>query len=85
MLAPNRTRQTDDEPAPKPGPRLPRPTGSDNAARLARRLRFRFRDLGLLRTALTQRSILHEVSLAGISTARTAAMTNERLEFLGDA
>lgn len=85
MLAPNRGRQTEEEPDPKPGPRLPRPMGSDNAARLARRLRFRFRDLGLLRTALTHRSILHEVAQAGISTARTAAMTNERLEFLGDA
>ncbi|MFT4039485.1 MAG: ribonuclease III [Thermomicrobiales bacterium] len=85
MLAPNRTRATEMDPAGKPGPKLPRTTGTDNAARLARRLRFRFRDLGLLRTALTHRSILHEVALAGVSTARTAAMTNERLEFLGDA
>jgi ribonuclease-3 len=66
------------------GGRLPRPTGSDNAARLARALQFRFRDLGLLRTALTHRSILHEVATAGI-TGSTAGLTNERLEFLGDA
>ncbi len=38
-----------------------------------------------MRTALTHRSILHEVASAGISTARPAALTNERLEFLGDA
>ena len=86
MLAPNRHKGTEQaEDVSKAGPRLPRPVGADNAARLARLLRFRFRDLGLLRTALTHRSILHEVSLSGISNARTAAMTNERLEFLGDA
>jgi ribonuclease-3 len=34
---------------------------------------------------LTHRSILHEVASAGISTAHPAALTNERLEFLGDA
>jgi ribonuclease III len=70
---------------PKPAHKLPRPTGPDNAARLARALHFRFRDLGLLRTALTHRSILHELAGAGISTAHPAALTNERLEFLGDA
>ena len=70
---------------PKPGKKLPRPVGPDNAARLARALHFRFRDLGLLRTALTHRSILHEVASAGISTEHPAALTNERLEFLGDA
>lgn len=87
MLAPNRHKGSEQatEGGNKGGPRLPRPTGTDNAARLARLLRFRFRDIGLLRTALTHRSILHEVSLSGISNARTAAMTNERLEFLGDA
>ena len=69
----------------KPGSKLPRPIGPDNAARLARALHFRFRDLSLLRTALTHRSILHEVASAGISTAHPAALTNERLEFLGDA
>jgi ribonuclease-3 len=70
---------------PKSGQKLPRPTGSDNAARLARALHFRFRDLSLLRTALTHRSILHELAGAGISTTHPAALTNERLEFLGDA
>lgn len=69
----------------RPGKKLPRPVGSDNAARLARRLHFRFRDLGLLRTALTHRSILHEVASAGIPAARSSTLTNERLEFLGDA
>ena len=86
MLAPDRLRSSaSSQDGPRPGPKLPRPEGSDNAARLARLLRFRFRDLGLLRTALTHRSVLHEVSQAGIVTSSTAALTNERLEFLGDA
>lgn len=86
MLAPNRLRtEIQSSDAGKSGPKLPRPTGSDNAARLARLLRFRFRDLGLLRTALTHRSILHEVAQSGVVVGNTAAMTNERLEFLGDA
>jgi ribonuclease-3 len=86
MLAPDRLRPpVNAQDGPRPGPKLPRPEGSDNAARLARLLRFRFRDLGLLRTALTHRSVLHEVSQAGIVTSSTAALTNERLEFLGDA
>lgn len=70
---------------PKSGPKLPRPTGTDNAARLARRLRFRFRNLDTLRTALTHRSILHEVAQAGVSGVKPSTVTNERLEFLGDA
>lgn len=86
MLAPNRRRSDHAHGAgQKPGSKLPRPTGSDNAARLARALRFRFRDLGLLRTALTHRSILHEVASSGMSGMRTSVLTNERLEFLGDA
>lgn len=86
MLAPDRHRQVEQgSGSARTGPRLPRPEGSDNAARLARLLRFRFRDLGLLRTALTHRSILHEVAQSGDASASTAALTNERLEFLGDA
>ncbi len=69
----------------KAGGKLPRPVGADNAARLARKLHFRFRDLSLLRTALTHRSILHEVTSAGVPASRAATLTNERLEFLGDA
>ena len=65
--------------------RLPRPTGTDNAAKLARALHFRFKDLDLLRTALTHRSVLHEVNAAGITDLAPATLTNERLEFLGDA
>ena len=65
--------------------RLPRPTGSDNAARLARALHFRFRDLGLLRTALTHRSVLHEIASPETGGPDPATVTNERLEFLGDA
>jgi ribonuclease-3 len=65
--------------------RLPRPTGSDNGARLARALHFRFRDLGLLRTALTHRSVLHEIAGPEVGGPDPATVTNERLEFLGDA
>jgi ribonuclease-3 len=82
-IRPRANRASDD--APKPGPKLPRPTGEDNAARLARALRFRFRDIGLLRTALTHRSILHEVVSSGMGGENSATLTNERLEFLGDA
>lgn len=88
MAAPKRRRPEraiDNDPTVKTGPKLPRPTGDDNAARLARALRFRFRDIGLLRTALTHRSILHEVVSAGLGGESTATLTNERLEFLGDA
>jgi ribonuclease-3 len=86
MLAPNRHRPDPQAPpGEKPGPKLPRHTGQDNAARLARLLHFRFRDLGLLRTALTHRSILHEAALSGVAAEQSTALTNERLEFLGDA
>jgi ribonuclease-3 len=86
MLAAKRSRPNQEtEALSKSGSKLPRPTGSDNAARLARALHFRFRDLSLLRTALTHRSILHEVVASGMGGTRTAALTNERLEFLGDA
>ncbi|MGH2613686.1 MAG: ribonuclease III [Thermomicrobiales bacterium] len=86
MLAPKRRRPSQDKHGESnTGSKLPRPTGSDNAARLARALHFRFRDLGLLRTALTHRSILHEVTASGMSGTATTALTNERLEFLGDA
>jgi ribonuclease III len=74
---------TDDEGAVRR--KLPRPTGSDNAAKLARALRFRFKDIELLRTALTHRSVLHEVTAAGVTDHTPATLTNERLEFLGDA
>ncbi len=86
MLAPDRHRPANQgADGARPGPKLPKPEGSDNAARLARLLRFRFRDLGLLRTALTHRSILHEVAQSGVQNVSTATLTNERLEFLGDA
>jgi ribonuclease III len=85
MLAPKRRRtEAARDDGNQSESRLPRPTGSDNAARLARVLRFRFRDLGLLRTALTHRSILQDASNAGLP-GRGSALTNERLEFLGDA
>ncbi len=47
-------------------------------------LGVRFRDLDLLRLALTHRSVLHDVIAAGESVT-PASMSNERLEFLGDA
>jgi ribonuclease-3 len=85
MLAPKRRRPlTFSEDDQLPEERLPRPTGTDNAATLARTLRFRFRDIGLLRTALTHRSILQDATNAGLR-GRASTLTNERLEFLGDA
>ena len=57
----------------------------DRPTRLAAALRLRFRDLDLLRLALTHRSVLHDVVAAGGDVAVAAARTNERLEFLGDA
>lgn len=86
MLAPKRRRPEHlSESHASSSHKLPRPAGSDNAARLARALKFRFRDLGLLRTALTHRSILHEAVSAGLAGVPTSTLTNERLEFLGDA
>ena len=78
------------DPAPadrsKSAKKLPRAGGSrQRSAAKGRALTSDSRDLGLLRTALTHRSILHEVASAGVSTAHPAALTNERLEFLGDA
>src|SRR3954467_3576210 len=85
MLAPKRRRaMTARYDSASPEAKLPRPSGTDNAARLARTLRFRFRDIGLLRIALTHRSILQDASNAGIR-GRASSFTNERLEFLGDA
>ncbi len=87
MMAAPKRRHIDDQQddGPNPASKLPRPIGTDNAARLAWALRFRFRDLGLLRTALTHRSILHEAASAGMGGVRSTTLTNERLEFLGDA
>jgi ribonuclease-3 len=85
MLAPKRRRtMTVSDDGQLPDERLPRPSGSDSAASLARILRFRFRDIGLLRTALTHRSIMQDATNAGLR-ARASTLTNERLEFLGDA
>jgi ribonuclease-3 len=85
MLAPKRRRTTIvTEYGQSLDAKLPRPSGSDNAAKLARQLRFRFRDIGLLRIALTHRSILQDATNAGLR-GRASTLTNERLEFLGDA
>ncbi len=85
MLAPNRHREEQRPDGAKPGPKVPRPTDARNESRLARKLRFRFRDPELLRTALTHRSVLHEVVASGATATGTAPLINERLEFLGDA
>ena len=61
------------------------PPDDEHPARLAAALRLRFRDLDLLRLALTHRSVLHDVVAAGGDVAAAAPRTNERLEFLGDA
>lgn len=52
---------------------------------MAKKLRVRFKDLNLLRLALTHRSVVHDIIAAGGNPVQAAAQTNERLEFLGDA
>ncbi len=61
---------------------------SAEAARLehlAFALGVSFRDIGLLRLAMTHRSVIQDVVAAGGNAAAAALRTNERLEFLGDA
>ena len=53
--------------------------------RLATALGVSFRDIGLLRLAMTHRSVIQDVVAAGGNPAEAAVRTNERLEFLGDA
>jgi ribonuclease-3 len=55
----------------------------DRPARFAEAIGVRFKDLGILRTALTHRSVLHQWASAGLLPA--TLQSNERLEFLGDA
>ena len=77
-----------DPSAASPGSAAPEGTADpddDRPARLAAALGLRFRDLDLLRLALTHRSVLHDVVAAGGDVTAAAARTNERLEFLGDA
>jgi len=59
----------------------------DNAERLAAALGIAFRDLDLLRLALTHRSAVHDWAEAMPDTPPPpiARRSNERLEFLGDA
>lgn len=69
------------------GDEIPARAGSGDDAAIvafATMLGVRFRDLDLLRLALSHRSVLHDVIAAGEQVA-PASMTNERLEFLGDA
>jgi len=56
------------------------PHGDAWLASYAAVLGVRFRDLGLLQLALTHRSLLHDVPADGVP-----LVSNERLEFLGDA
>jgi ribonuclease III len=63
------------------------PDGRADDARLAAyaaALGVRFRDLDLLRLALTHRSVLHDLPAAGEGDG-PPVRSNERLEFLGDA
>lgn len=77
----------------KAGGRRPSDPTSDQIAsdeelrRFATELGLTFRDLSLLRLALTHRSVLHDVLATGtISEGEARASgSNERLEFLGDA
>lgn len=58
-------------------------TDDDRPERLAAALGLTFRDLDLLRLALTHRSVLHDWVAAGGMPLPSAS--NERLEFVGDA
>ncbi len=53
--------------------------------RLQRAIGVRFHDPDTLRLALTHRSIMQDVVSAGGDVAHAPRLTNERLEFLGDA
>jgi len=57
--------------------------GEDNPERLAEALGLTFRDIEILRQALTHRSVVHD--WAGAVAGLPAPLSNERLEFLGDA
>ncbi len=57
--------------------------GDDAPARFAAAIGVRFDDLGLLRLALTHRSVLHDWQAAGY--VGPEIQSNERLEFVGDA
>jgi ribonuclease III len=74
--------QAGEEMAPDPAIDAPAP-GEDNPERLAEVLGLRFRDIELLRQALTHRSVVHD--WAGAVSGIPAPLSNERLEFLGDA
>ncbi len=54
-------------------------------AGLAAALGVTFRDQGLLRLAMTHRSVVQDLVAAGGNPVAAAVRTNERLEFLGDA
>ena len=62
-------------------------TDDDNAARLAAALGLTFRDLELLRLALTHRSVVHDwaEAMPDAPLPPVSRRSNERLEFLGDA
>ncbi|MDQ2683731.1 MAG: ribonuclease III [Chloroflexota bacterium] len=61
-------------------------TFDDRPERFARALGIEFNDIGLLRLALTHRSVAHELrSLDSPIERSPAERSNERLEFLGDA
>ena len=57
--------------------------GEDRPARFAETIGVRFDDPGLLRLALTHRSVLHDWQAAGY--VGPEIQSNERLEFVGDA
>ena len=70
------------------GPAIPTSLVDEDTALLKplmKRLGIRFKDPALLRLALTHRSIIQDAMAAGMQPAVASVMTNERLEFLGDA
>lgn len=63
-----------------------RTAADDRPEQFARELGIPFRDLGLLRLALTHRSVAHELRSAAPHLELSPALrSNERLEFLGDS
>jgi ribonuclease-3 len=57
----------------------------DRVENLARRLGLSFTDPGILRLALTHRSVVHELRMSGDQFGADSQLSNERLEFLGDS
>ncbi|MFM9105567.1 MAG: ribonuclease III [Chloroflexota bacterium] len=85
--AASRSRKAPGSSAPPPAEPAPSLIDEDTSLLrpLMKRLGIRFKDPALLRLALTHRSVIQDAMAAGMQPSVAAVMTNERLEFLGDA